>query len=145
MRPSQRATDANASVRRRSRLRAGFTLVEVLAAVTFMAVVIPVAVEGLRIANRVGQSGQRKVLAARVAERILSEYLITRQIVGTTQSGSVQEGPQTYRWTLKIEPWTQNRMQNTMRLVTVSVVYPVQSQEYDVSLSTLVDAAITSP
>ena len=32
--------------------RAGFTLAEVLAALAFMAIVIPVAVQGLRIASR---------------------------------------------------------------------------------------------
>ena len=52
------------------RARAAFTLVEVLAALLFMAIVIPVAVDGLRLANLAGQVGQRKAAAARIAERI---------------------------------------------------------------------------
>src|SRR6187401_1688498 len=45
------------------RVRAAFTLVEVLAALAFMAIVIPVAVDGLRVANLAGQVGQRKAVA----------------------------------------------------------------------------------
>ena len=51
---------------RDKRRHAGFTLVEVLAALLFMAIVIPVAVEGLRIASLAGQVAQRKSVAARV-------------------------------------------------------------------------------
>ena len=58
---------------RRTANRAGFTLAEVLAALVFMAIVVPVAVEGLRVANLAGQVGQRKTVAARVADRVLNE------------------------------------------------------------------------
>ena len=37
-----------------SRRQAAFTLVEVLAALTFMAIVVPVAIQGVRVANRAG-------------------------------------------------------------------------------------------
>src|SRR5436190_13357159 len=67
--------------RRYSRLAAcatgAFTLAEVLAALAFMAIVIPVAVNGLRVANLAGQVGQRKAVAARIAERVLNEYTTT--------------------------------------------------------------------
>ena len=45
------------------RARAAFTLVEVLAALTLMAIVIPVAVDAMRLANLAGQVGQRKAVA----------------------------------------------------------------------------------
>src|SRR5215207_7041870 len=54
-----------------------FTLAEVLAALAFMAIVIPVAVNGLRVANLAGQVGERKAVAARVAERVLNEWTVT--------------------------------------------------------------------
>ena len=117
------------------RARAAFTLVEVLAALAFMAIVIPVAVDGLRIANRAGQVGQRKAVAARIAERVLNEVVITGQFRSTTQSGTVQEGVQAYQWIMRSEPWPMD----AMLLVTVQVNFPVQGREFDVRLSTLVD------
>ena len=117
--------------------RAAFTLAEVLAALAFMAIVIPVAMEGLQIANRAGQVGHRKATAARIADRVLNEVIVTGQWRTSTQGGTVQEGQQNYRWSLRSEPW----QQGTMRVVTVQVTYPVQGENYDVNVSTLVDSA----
>src|SRR5882672_11045440 len=92
------------------RARAAFTLAEVLAALAFMAIVIPVAVEGLRVANAAGQSGQRKAVAAHIADRVLNEWLVTRHSQTPAQSGTVQEGVLQYRWEIRIQPWTQDTM-----------------------------------
>ncbi len=143
----------------------GFTLAEVLAALLFMAIVIPVAVQGLLIASRAGEVAQRKGEAARVAERILNENLITTNILQATQSGTLSEGLFDYRWVLRNEPWTQAdtnavntistsstgqlagaqpmvdqfaSSQITMNLLTVEVTYTVQGQDYSVRLGTLV-------
>src|SRR5688500_9837086 len=83
------------------RARAAFTLVEVLAALVFMAIVIPVAVDGLRIANLTGQVGQRKAVAARIAERVLNEVVVTGQFRSSTQSGTIREGVQPYQWVMR--------------------------------------------
>src|ERR1035437_10572400 len=56
---------------------AAFTLAEVLAALLFMAIVIPVAVEALHTASLAGEIGVRKGVAARVADRILNESIVT--------------------------------------------------------------------
>jgi len=117
----------------------GFTLAEVLAALVFMAIVIPVAVEGLRIANLAGQVGLRKSAAARVAERVLNEALITGQSQSLSQNGVIDEGKQQYRWTVRSEPWTQD----AMLLVSVEVQFAVQGRDYDVRLSTLVNNSTT--
>ena len=117
------------------RARAAFTLAEVLAALAFMAIVIPVAVEGLRIANLAGEVGQRKAVAGRIAESVLNEAIVTGQLRGATQNGVIQEGAQRYQWSIRSEPWSQD----AMRLVTVQVRYPVQGRDYEVRLSTLVD------
>ncbi len=115
--------------------RSAFTLVEVLAALTFMAIVIPVAVEGLRLASLAGELGQRKATASRIAERTLNELLVTGQYRSATQKGAVREGAQEYQWSMRSEPWPLG----AMRLVTVQVTFPVQSRDYDVRLSTLAD------
>src|SRR5262245_42451665 len=117
------------------RARAAFTLAEVLAALAFMAIVIPVAVEGLRIANLAGQVGQRKAAAAQIAERVLNEWMLTSQSQIPAQSGTIQQGVQQFRWTVQIESWPEDNM----RLVTVRIIYLVQGRDYDVHLSTLLD------
>jgi type II secretory pathway component PulJ len=120
------------------RSRAGFTLAEVLAALLFMAIVIPVAVQGLRIASLSGQVGQRKAEAARIAERVLNELAVTRQWQNSAQSGVIEEGPTEYLWSTRLEPWNHN----VLHLLTVHVTFPVQGQQYDVRLSTVVDTSI---
>lgn len=113
----------------------GFTLVEVLAALLFMAIVIPVAVEGLRIASRAGLVAERKAVAARIADRLLNELLVTGQWQSGLSSGTLREGPNEYRWDLVVDPWELGVLQ----LLTLQVTYLVQNQEYEVRLSTLAD------
>lgn len=115
--------------------RAGFTLAEVLAALAFLAIVIPVAIEGLRVASRAGQVGQCKTVAMRIAERVLNERLLANQSVGGSPTGVIKEGVREYRWSLRAETWPED----TMRLVTAEVSYTVQGKDYDVRLSTLTD------
>ena len=119
------------------RARAGFTLAEVLAALLFMAIVIPVAVQGLRIASRAGSVSERKAVGVRLAESKLNELLVTGQWQSTAQKGIIQEGLASYTWQLQSEPWSED---GAMRLITVHVSVPVQGQDYDVHVSTLVDA-----
>ena len=58
------------STRRR---RDGYTLAETLAALLFLAIVIPAVVEALHVAGRAGTASVRRAVAARIAERILTE------------------------------------------------------------------------
>jgi len=117
------------------RARAGFTLAEVLAALLFMAIVIPAAVQGLRIANQAGQVAGRKSEAARVAERVLNESIVTTNWNKSSLGGVIGEGTHQFRWLLRNEPWNLD----PLRLVSVQVTFAVQGQDYDVRLSTLAD------
>ena len=113
---------------------AAFTLAEVLAALLFLAIVIPAAVEAMHLASRAGSVAARKGAAARIADRVLNESLVTTNWSNGTQSGTAGEGAQEFRWTLATKNWTSDALQ----LVTVEVKYSVQAQDYSVSLSTLV-------
>lgn len=104
-----------------------------------MAIVIPTTIHGLRIASLAGEVGQRKATAARIAERVLNELVITRQWQGALQSGVVEDGALQYEWRLQTTSWNQ---QSLLRLLTVQVTFPVQGQSYDVRLSTLVDPTL---
>jgi Type II secretion system (T2SS), protein I len=113
-----------------------FTLAEVLAALMFMAIVIPVAMQGMHIASRAGTVAERKREAARVAERVLNESIVLTNWSSAVQSGTVQEADREYRWTLRTEPWTES----TMQLLTVQVTFPVQGKDYNVQMSTLANS-----
>ena len=119
------------------RTRAAFTLAEVLAALLFMAIVIPVALEGLRIASLAGQVGERKAVAARVADRVLSELAVTGSLPDG-DNGTVTEGPHEYRWTVETVAWSED---TALQEATVRVVYFVQGREYEVTVSTLTGGA----
>ena len=127
---------ANPSDVKRRASRAGFTLAEVLAALMFMAIVIPVAMQGLNIASRAGAVAERKREAIRVAERVLNETLVTTNRNLSAQSGVVRELDREYQWKLRSERWTES----TMQLLSVEVTFPVQGQDYTVQLNTLAEA-----
>ncbi len=130
-----RFASCTSSVKRR---RAAFTLAEVLAALLFMAIVIPVALEGLRIASLAGQVGERKAAAARVAERVLNEVAITGTGPEGTDSGTLLEGQHEFQWTIESVAWLED---NALQETTVRVLYFVQGREFEVTLTTLTEAA----
>ena len=119
------------------RERSGFTLAEVLAALLLMSIVIPVALQGLRVASTAGEVGQRKMVAARIGNKVLNELKVTAQLQNTGQSGLVQDHGLSYRWTVKNQGWTEDTL-SQMTVATVTVSFQVQGRNYDVNLSTLV-------
>ena len=135
--------------------RAGFTLVEVLVALGFMAIITPVVVQGLKLASLAGEVSQRKALAMRVAERVLNETIVTGQWNSAGQAGTEQAGAILLHYTIRNEPWTAlssavsvntaNGINqgfvnpNNLHLLSVDVSYPAQGQTYSVHLSTVVD------
>jgi hypothetical protein len=113
--------------------RAAFTLAEVLAAMLFLAIVIPVAVEALHVSSLAGEVAARKGAAGRIADRILNESLVTTNWSGSVQSGTVSEGALDFRWTLTSQNWPQDSMQ----MLTTEVKFLAQGKDYSVKLSTL--------
>jgi len=122
--------------------RPGFTLAEVLAALLFMAIVVPVAMQGLHIASLAGSVAQRKSEATRIAQRVLNESLVMTNWNQSVQSGTTTEGQREFRWTTRTDPWTQDPAQNVMRQLSVEVSFTAQNRDYSVKLSTLVDSSV---
>ena len=118
----------------RIRNRAAFTLAEVLAAMLFLAIVIPVAVEALHVSSLAGEVAARKGAAARIADRVLGESLVTTNWSGGGQRGRISEGALDFDWTLTTQNWPQDA---TMQLLTAEVTFPAQGKDYTVRLSTL--------
>src|SRR5580704_7355221 len=103
--------------------QSGFTLVEVLAALMFMAIVIPVAIEALRVASLSGEVAARKGEAARVADRVLNEAVVTGN--SGQQNGTVTEGSREFRWTVHRDVWPVDAMQ----LMMAEVTYTAQGRD----------------
>lgn len=118
----------------------GFTFVEVLAAMLFMAIVIPVTFEGITLANRIGVKAARKRVAAELAAQKLNESVVTESWRSGDEAGDFEDEQPGYRWEVSAEDWTDD----TMRMLTARVYYKVQEQEYSEELSTLVDSTESS-
>lgn len=112
---------------------AAFTLAEVLAALLFLAIVIPAAVEALHVASLAGEVAARKGAAARVADRILNESLVMTNWNLGAQNGTATDGMLEFRWTLTSQNWPADAMQ----LLTAEVKYSAQGRDYSVKLNTL--------
>ena len=122
---------------RRPSARRAFTLVEVLASLLLMAIVIPVAMEGMSVASRIGVLGQRKAAAMRVAERLLNELMVEQQTEQSSASGTAVDGETTYPWIMHVENWPEDAMQQ----MSVTVTFTVQGNDYEVSVTTLLPAS----
>jgi hypothetical protein len=115
---------------------AAFTLAEVLAAMMFMAIVIPVAMEALSVASLSGEIAVRKAAAARVADSVLTESLVTTNW-NQSRTGTVKEGGLDFRWSLHNEYWMSD---SGLQLVTAEVKFSARGQDCSVSASTLANA-----
>jgi Tfp pilus assembly protein PilV len=129
---------ATAANKRRS---SGFTLAEVLAALLFLAIVIPAAIEAMHVASLAGDVAARKGAAARVADRVLNESIVLTNWNGGGQNGVVTEGAIEYRWKLSQQNWTATDIQ----LLTAEVTFSAQGRDYGVRVSTLADAHVQTP
>ncbi|MDB6129023.1 MAG: hypothetical protein JWM04_130, partial [Verrucomicrobiales bacterium] len=112
----------------------GFTLIEVMVAMVFMSILVPVALKAVQISSRAGQVAERKVRAAVIADRLLTEQTVVNGMQQSGQQGTVVEAGRTYTWNMESSAWG---VENSLRLVTLKVTYAVQGQNYDLKLHTL--------
>jgi hypothetical protein len=95
-----------------------------------------VALQGLHVASMAGEVGQRKMVAARIGNKVLNEMKVMAQLQNTGQTGVVQEHGISYRWMVKNEPWTEDAL-SQMTVASVIVSFTAQGKKFDVRLSTL--------
>jgi Tfp pilus assembly protein PilV len=124
------------SHRANRRCISGFTLVEVLVATVFMVVVIPVALNGMRVASLAGESAQRKMVACRVANTSLNRLRVENQLINGAQRGVVTEDGISYAWSEQTTFWTGDPL-SRLYVSTVTVQYDVAGRHCRVELSTL--------
>jgi hypothetical protein len=137
----------------------------VLAALIFLAILVPAVIEGLTIANRVSVVTERSAVAGELAENKLNELLVDGTSTNPPSSSSSVSSPFSssasssassssdsiggsggdfgdewpgYRWESTEEAWDQD---DTMTELDVQVFFHVQGQEHSVTLSTLVSGS----
>lgn len=111
----------------------GFTFVEVLAALAFLGILIPVIVSALTVSNRAAVIAERSTVAAQLAENRLSQLMLSDAWTTSPSRGEFGEDWPGYRWELAQGDWQSGAMTE----LTLSVYFPVQGQERSVQLSTL--------
>lgn len=116
------------------RKQAGFTLVESLAALLFLAIVLPVALQGLALANRSAVVAERKLIATRLLDNLMNERAATGELITGSSSGTFAPDYPEYQWQMQSTGWTDG----TMREVVYIATYLAQGQAYQVRLATLI-------
>ena len=114
--------------------RSGFTMAEVLAAMLFLSILIPVVVEGLSLAGRGGTTASREAMALQLADNQLTELVADGSWVGGNPEGDFGDDWPGYQWSLDQGP---SAVSDLVEL-TLHVDYAVQGRTQRVSLSTLV-------
>ena len=115
-----------------------FTLVEVLACLTFLGILIPVVVGALLTANRAGAISERSGLAAQLGENRLGELMLNNEWSSAAQRGDFGADYPGYRWEMTKTDWGNGAMTQ----LTLDVIFQVQGVEHRVQLATLANQAV---
>jgi hypothetical protein len=111
-----------------------FTFAEILAAMFFLAMVIPVAMKGITIASKAGTVASRKATATQLGDALLNEMAITDEWRGGSNSGTFEAPNEGFSWEIESSAWEQPGMTE----LTVRVRFMVRDLEDEVLLTTLV-------
>ena len=118
-----------------ARRPSGFTLMEVLAAVILVAIVLPVAMQGISLAASVAGMARHKAEAAVLAQSKLHELQATREWQGGNLNGDCGEDHPEFHWQAVLSPW----QTTTLQQLDVQVSWTSGGREQSVIVSTLVD------
>ena len=106
-----------------------------------MAIVIPAAIEGLRVASLAGTVAARKRRSRPRGATPAERESVTTNWNQSAQSGTLTEGQRQYRWTMRTDPWTQDPNVTLILQLSAEVFFKAQNRDYSVRLSTLVDSS----
>lgn len=101
----------------------------------FMAIVVPVAVQGIALASRAGTIAERKIVASQLADSFLSELVVLETWQSSPGSGTFPNTQGEYQWSLLQRTWEVDQM----IYLEVMVAFQVQGREHVVRTSTLVE------
>ena len=133
--PSRRGLSA----RHPARPDGAFTFVEILAALLFLAMVVPAIVGALSVATRASEMAERSALAGELAQNKMSEFVTDNAWQAPPfTNGDFQGMYPGYKWELTTESWTGDPVNTGVTALHVDVHYTVQGNDHTVRLSTLV-------
>jgi general secretion pathway protein I len=113
--------------------RAGFTLIEVLAALVILGIVLPVAMRGVSLSLAAASNAKHMNEAAQLADQKLGEMVVTGQWQQSGGGGDFSPDHPDYHWTVQSE-----QRDYGLNEVRVRVTWQQRGQEREFIASTLV-------
>lgn len=113
--------------------RGGFTLVEVLASLTLVGLVLPVAVGGISLAMGLGRESRQRTEAAALAQSKLVEAVATGDWQGARDDGDFGDEWPDYSWEMLVDDWEEPGITE----VAVTVSWTARGRERTVTMTTL--------
>ena len=123
---------------RRSR-RSAFTFVETLAAMAFLAILLPVLISAVLVSSRAGSVAERTTNAVQLGDNRLNELTLGGAWSSAESRGDFGTDWPGYRWELTKADWQTGAMTELV----IHVFFPVQGGEHEVQMSTLVSDSLT--
>ena len=118
------------------RQRRAFTLVEVLAALAFTAIVLPVAMKGISLATTAASEARRRSEATVLAQNMIAELTTAGVPQFSETSGDFTPDNPEYRWTAEFSDW----QEANLKQLQVQVIWKTRGSERSVALTTLIYA-----
>lgn len=116
-----------------SRQSAGFTLMEVLAAMALLAFILPAVMKGISIATVLASDSTRKITAAELAENRLAEVLLLEEWKDGSARGDFGDEYPGYRWTMTTSDWNEVGLKQ----IELSVAWTQRGYDKEFLLTTL--------
>lgn len=117
-----------------ARVRAGFTLVEVLAAILILSIALPSIMSALTKAGDLSAMAKHRTEATVLAETKLNELLLTGDWQVGNLTGDFGDQNPGYTWQATVSTWEELNTQQ----VDVSVTWMARGEPRSVTLSTVV-------
>ena len=114
--------------------RSAFTIVELLATLTLVGIVLPVAVRGIVLCLATSAHAKQLAEAAALAQSKMAELVATGQWYDAELDGDFGEDWPDYRWLAQFHEWEDSRLSQ----LDVCVMWTRRSQDHDVTLNTLI-------
>ena len=121
----------------RTKGRAGFTLVEVLATALLMGVVLPVATQGISLAVQTSTAARHRGEAAGLAEAKLNELVATGEWQTAALNGNFDGDFSNYHWDATVSAWNQDTSGESLQQIDLKVTWTARNSLQSLTLSTL--------
>ena len=123
-----------------ARLRSGFTLIEVLAAMLLIGIVLPVVMQAITSASRAATASHRRAEAATLAQSKLQELTATGLWASGNLSGDFGADWPAYKWSAAVAEWANDAQGVGMQQLDVTVTWTDGGRPASLSVSSLVYA-----